>query len=164
MSCHVIYVKLDFESYGGNCAMNITTFSDYTLRVLIYLAVHDGCKSTADEIAKAYDISFHHVAKAAQWLVREGYVKSERGRFGGIRLNQHPREINIGHIVKATEAGTILVDCLRETGGACCIRPACGLKGALAQAQIEFYKVLEGYSLADVAQKDMALKALLAGD
>jgi len=84
--------------------MNITTFSDYALRVLIFLAVDDQRKSTADEIAKSYDISFHHVAKAAQWLRREGYIMSERGRSGGISLVRKAEEINIGEVVRATEA------------------------------------------------------------
>jgi len=144
--------------------MNITTFSDYTLRVLIYLAVHQDKKSTADEISKAYDISFHHVAKAAQWLVREGYVKSERGRMGGISLNQPAGNINIGQIVRATEAGTVLVDCMRAEGGACCIAPACGLKTALAEAQAAFYHALDGYSLTDVAQQKSSLSKLLLGE
>lgn len=141
--------------------MNITRFSDYTLRVLIYLGTHDGKKSTADEIAKVYGISFHHVAKAAQWLAREGYVKSERGRSGGMTLSQQAAEINIGKIVKAAEAGSFLVDCMRANGGECCIRPSCGLKTALAEAQTAFYKVLETYSLADIISEKSALKALL---
>lgn len=141
--------------------MNITTFSDYTLRVLIYLGTHDGKKSTAEEIAKAYNISFHHVAKAAQWLAREGYVNSERGRSGGMTLIHHAAEINIGKIVKATEAGSFLVDCMRMNGGQCCIRPSCGLKNALAEAQTAFYQILETYSLADIITEKSALKSLL---
>jgi len=142
--------------------MNITTFSDYTLRVLIYLATHEGEKSTADEIASAYDISFHHVAKAAQWLAREGYVNSERGRAGGMTLQQDINTINIGRVVKATEAGTALVDCMRTNGGTCCIRPSCGLKLALAEAQAAFYKALESFTLADIVTEKTALKMLLA--
>ena len=141
--------------------MNITTFSDYTLRVLIYLAIHEGKKSTADEIAKAYDISFHHVAKAAQWLARENYVISERGRSGGIFLSTPPEEINIGNVLKATEAGTALVDCMRAAGGSCCIAPACGLKLALAEAQAAFYTALESFTLADVITQKSALSRLL---
>ena len=141
--------------------MNITTFSDYTLRVLIYLATHEGQKSTADEIARAYDISFHHVAKAAQWLAREGYVNSERGRAGGMTLRQSLSDINIGQIVKATEEGSALVDCMRANGGACCISPSCGLKYALVEAQSAFYKALENFTLADIAAEKSALKMLL---
>lgn len=145
--------------------MNITTFSDYTLRVLIYLAADAGKKSTADEIAQAYDISFHHVAKAAQWLAREGYINSERGRTGGISLAIPASDINIGTIVKATESGTALVDCMRAAGGTCCISPACGLKIALAEAQAAFYKALESFTLADVTtQKSMLSRLLTIGE
>ena len=142
--------------------MNITTFSDYTLRVLIYLAAHEGEKSTADEIATAYGISFHHVAKAAQWLAREDYVISERGRAGGITLRRSLDAINIGQVVKATESGSALVDCMRANGGTCCIRPSCGLKLALAEAQAAFYKTLENFTLADIVTEKSALKMLLA--
>lgn len=141
--------------------MNLTTFSDYTLRVLIYLAVSDVEKSTATEIAEAYDISFHHVAKAAQWLAREGIVTSERGRSGGMKLNRVPADINIGEIVKATETGSAIVECMKANGGACCIAPSCGLKGALAKAQAAFFAELETYSLADIVKEKSALKLLL---
>lgn len=141
--------------------MKITTFSDYALRVLICLAVNPENKSTADEIAKAYDISFHHVAKAAQWLAREGYVKSERGRFGGISLLQPVENINIGQLVKGTESGTALVDCMSSHGGTCCIKPFCGLKLALAEAQVAFYQTLESFTLANVITQKSALSKLL---
>ena len=141
--------------------MKITTFSDYSLRVLIYLAVHRDTKSTATEIATAYDISFHHIAKAAQWLAREGYVSSERGRSGGMALRLAPEDINIGHILKKTEADTALVDCMRANGGQCCISPSCGLKFALAEAQTAFYATLENFTLADISSKITALTSLL---
>ncbi len=137
--------------------MNITTFSDYTLRVLIYMAVHPEKISTADQISKAYDISFHHVAKAAQWLAREGYVNSERGRSGGMTLSKPINDINIGVLVRATETGTAFVDCMRANGGTCCIKPACGLKLALAEAQAAFYNTLENFSLADIVTQKSAL-------
>lgn len=144
--------------------MNITMFSDYALRVLIYLAVDDAEKSTAKDIATSYDISFHHVAKAAQWLAREGYINSERGRSGGITLKRSIHDINIGELVRATEAGAALVECMRSQGGTCCITPACGLKLALAEAQDAFYTTLEKFSLADVIVQKSALSRLLAGD
>ena len=141
--------------------MKISTFTDYSLRVLIYLAVHESQKSTSDEIATAYNISFHHVAKAAQWLRREGYVTSERGRGGGISLSRAAADINIGEIVQAAEADTILVDCMREGGGACRITGQCGLQSAFAKASSAFYAVLGDFSLADVIKKRSALSQLL---
>ena len=141
--------------------MNITKFSDYALRVLIYLATDTAEKSSAQDIAKAYDISFHHVAKAAQWLSRENYIISERGRGGGITLAKPAAEINIGDVLSKAEASTSLVDCMKPDGGDCVIRSVCGLKHALAEAQSAFYGALWSYSLADVTQKNSALQDLL---
>lgn len=141
--------------------MNITTFSDYCLRVLIFLAANDGEKATTEDIAEAYQISFHHVAKAAQWLRRENYITSERGRGGGISLRAAPRDINIGELLAETESQTALVECMKPGGGACRIRPACGLKLALAEAQAAFYQTLRKFSLADVITQKSALSALL---
>ncbi len=129
----------------------------------MYLAAHKGQKSTAANIAKAYDISFHHVAKAAQWLTRQGYITSERGRSGGLSLALPQDQINIGHIVREAEhmAGTPLVDCMRKDGGQCKLRSACGLTGALARAQSAFYDVLSDYTLADIGTESPALTQLL---
>lgn len=127
----------------------------------MYLAVHQDRKSTATEIAAAYDISFHHVAKAAQWLAREGYVSSARGRSGGMTLCHAPKDINIGHVLKKAEADTAMVECMRSHGGQCCIIPSCGLKFALVEAKAAFYAVLETYSLADISVQKTALSALL---
>ena len=141
--------------------MNITAFSDYSLRILIYLAANENQKSTAEEVATAYKISFHHVAKAAQWLVRHEYLISERGRGGGIRLAKSPKDINIGDVLASTEANTSLVDCMKPGGGTCCIRPACGLKLALAEAEAAFFDVLKKFTLADVTTQKSALAKLL---
>ncbi|WP_017932280.1 RrF2 family transcriptional regulator [Robiginitomaculum antarcticum] len=141
--------------------MNITTFSDYALRVLIYLTTSGEGKVSAAQIATRYDISFHHVAKAAQWLSREGYIVAERGRGGGMRLARDPEDINIGAVLRQSEAGSALVECLREDGGACCIAPACGLQHALAEAQAAFYGALDAFTLVDVTAQKSALQTLL---
>lgn len=140
--------------------MQITTFSDYSLRILIYLATHSNRVST-DKVAEAYGISFHHVAKAAQHLVHLGHVDSTRGRFGGIALAKSPQQINIGGLLRQTESGIGLVECLREDGGTCLITPACGLKHVLAEAKEAFFVTLDKYTLADIVQSRSALAALL---
>jgi len=141
--------------------MQITTFSDYSLRILIYLAVHKNRVST-DTIANAYGISFHHVAKAAQQLVHMGHVESIRGRFGGISLARPPEEINIGNLLRETESSIGLVECLREDGGACRITPACGLKHILTEAREAFFTTLENYTLTDITRSRLALANLLS--
>jgi len=127
----------------------------------MYLATHNSERVTAETIATAYEISFHHIAKAAQWLARSGYIHTDRGRGGGLTLQKASTEINIGRLLKASEAGTVLVDCMHADGGRCSIRPACGLKLALIEAQTAFYTTLEQYTLADITANHTALRALL---
>jgi Rrf2 family nitric oxide-sensitive transcriptional repressor len=140
--------------------MQITTFSDYALRILIYLTLHENRVST-DTIANTYGISFHHAAKAAQQLVHMGHVKSTRGRFGGISLARAPEDINIGALLRETESKIGLVDCLREDGGTCRITPACGLKHILSEARDSFFETLDQYTLVDITKSRSALTALL---
>jgi len=144
--------------------MNITRFSDYSLRILIYLASNPSAKSTAATIAQAYDISFHHTAKAAQWLTRKNYVhSSERGRGGGLSLARTANHINIGDVLRAAEAhaGSPMVECMGEEGGSCVISPSCGLSHALAEAQNAFFNCLSGFTLADITEHKTALIQLL---
>jgi len=76
-------------------------------------------------------------------------------------LSQRPKDINIGALLQKAERNTALVDCMQANGGQCCISPSCGLKFALAEAQIAFYAALEKYSLADIATEKSALLSLL---
>lgn len=125
--------------------MRLTRYTDYAVRVLLYLARHpDGLCSIAD-IARAYAISQNHLMKVVSDLVNVGYVESVRGRGGGIRLARAPEEINIGALIRHTEDDFDLVDC-----GSCLIAPACGLTGTLDEALAAFFSVLDGYTLADV--------------
>lgn len=140
--------------------MQITTFSDYSLRILIYLTVQEDRVST-DTIAQAYGISFHHVAKAAQQLVRMNLVEATRGRYGGITLARAPQDINIGTLLRETESEIALVECFREDGGTCRITPVCGLKHILAEAKDAFFTTLDQYTLADIVKSRSALAALL---
>lgn len=142
--------------------MHLTKFSDYSLRVLIYLATMEAKKATAKTIADAYGISFHHVAKTCQWLGHEGYIEAERGRGGGISLAKLPSEINVGQLVAATEAGSELVECMKPSGGDCCIAPACGLKLAIMEAEAAFMATLSNFTLESVISKRSGLRQLLA--
>lgn len=144
--------------------MHISQFSDYTLRVLIYLTTCDS-PTTAAVIAEAYGISFHHVAKAAQFLSREGYVASVRGRSGGIRLARPAKEISIGEVIRKSEQGNVaLVECMKPEGKPCAIIPACRLAGTLRGAQEAFFDYLDKTTLADVTSNKASLKNLLSAE
>ena len=133
--------------------MRFTRYTDYAMRVLLYLSARPDTLCSVPEIARAYDISQNHLMKVVHDLGRAGYVSSVRGRFGGIRLARMPEEINVGEVVRRTEEGFDLVDC-----GSCVIAPACGFTGVLNEALRAFMAVLDGYTLADlvVSKSDMA--------
>ncbi|HEY1071566.1 Rrf2 family transcriptional regulator [Brevundimonas sp.] len=135
--------------------MRLTRYTDYAMRVLLYLGARQERLCSIAEIASAYDISQNHLMKVVSDLVNAGYLVSVRGRAGGIRLARPPAEINIGAIVRHTEDGFDLVDC-----GSCVIAPACGLTGALAQALRAFMAVLDGYTLENLLNKRLDMAGL----
>lgn len=142
--------------------MRITRYTDYSLRVLMYLALKGEELATIREIAEHYDISKNHLMKVAQQLSHDGYVYSTPGRYGGLRLNRPAEEINIGEVVRNLEKDAVLVDCFGQKDS-CVISPICQLKYSLAEAQEAFFAVLDGYSLADLipARKQPQLARLL---
>lgn len=129
--------------------MHITRYTDYSLRVLIYLAVQQDRLSTIQEIADSYQISRNHLMKVVHQLNKKGYIETVRGKNGGMRLHREPNTINIGVLVRETEQDMNLVDCF-ASGGNCKISPVCGLKGALAHALQAFLDTLDGYTLEDI--------------
>jgi Rrf2 family transcriptional regulator, nitric oxide-sensitive transcriptional repressor len=129
--------------------VQLTRFSDYSLRVLLYLAAHQDRLVSINEISRAYGVSHHHLVKVVQRLLEKNLIASTRGRGGGLRLNRPPSAINIGALVRATEPHFDLVECFDRATNTCPIDAACGLKGVLRNAQAAFLKVLDDRTLAD---------------
>ncbi len=140
--------------------MQLTTHSDYAMRLLIYLAIHPGDKpATVKDAAERYGISTNHLAKVAQKLVQEKIVLSQRGRGGGLRLALQPADINIGKLIRKTE-NLELLECFGDQC-ACPIDNVCILYSALRKAQKAFLEVLDGYTLEDVAKNKARLRESL---
>lgn len=131
--------------------MYITRYTDYSLRVLLYLALKGEEQSTIREIAESYGISKNHLMKVVQELNIKGYIIAQRGKNGGLRLNGDAKNINIGTLVRETEQDA-LVDCFKG-GIGCVITPACHLKHVFVEALEAFFKTLDQYSLADLLPK-----------
>lgn len=129
--------------------MRLTTFTDYSLRVLIYLAVRDGQHATIREISEAYGISRNHLMKVVQELSQKGYVAAVRGKNGGLHLNKPPADIRIGVLVREMENDVALTECLGDNNQ-CILTPACGLKIVLADALEVFFARLDAYTLEDI--------------
>ena len=141
--------------------MRLTKFSDYSLRVLLYLALHPERPVPVGEVSRAYRVSPHILVKVVQLLVAEGLVESSRGRQGGLRLGRQPTDINVGALVRRTETNLDMVECFDRGTNTCPIESSCGLKSALTRAQRAFFDVLDHHTLADFIPHPVGLRRLL---
>ena len=139
--------------------MKLTLFTDYAVRVLLYLGARPERRCSIGEVAQAYGVSQNHLMKVVNQLARQGYVESARGRAGGIRLGRAPEAINLGQLIRDTEDGFELVAC-----GNCVVAPACGVTGVLGEALAAFFAVLDRYTLADMLDRRQDLRKLLLAD
>ena len=141
--------------------MRVTTFSDYALRVLMYLAVQADRRATVDEIAAAYGISSNHLTKVVHLLGRAGWVQTVRGKGGGLRLGQPAESIRLGEVVRLCEGSAAYVECMVvDLSHHCRIAPACKLSGILSGAFKVFYAELDKHTLADLVQTGHSNDAL----
>jgi Rrf2 family nitric oxide-sensitive transcriptional repressor len=129
--------------------MRLTTYTDYTLRVLMYLASHPGRTATVAEIAAVYGISAAHLNKVVQGAAEAGEVETLRGRNGGIRLGRLPEAINLADVVRRTEPDMQLAPCFAD-GGTCVLTRCCLLQAALGRAARAFMAELGRTTLADL--------------
>lgn len=136
--------------------MRLTRYTDYAMRVLLYVGAHPDRLCSIAEISRAYGISQNHLMKVVHDLGKARFIASARGRFGGIKLGRPAEEISVGAVVRHTEDGFDLADC-----GSCIIAPACGLTGALHEALAAFLEVLDGYTLADLLTRRNDMIGLL---
>lgn len=141
--------------------MRLTNYTDYSLRVLIYLAVKPhGDKSTITEITEAYQISRNHLTKVIHQLGKIGLIETTRGRGGGITLAKAPTDIKIGDVVRETEEDFRIVECFGPDNK-CVLTPVCGLRHVLHDALQAYLAVLDKYTLADLVKEPELYRSLL---
>lgn len=128
--------------------MQLTQHTDYGLRLLIVLARREGEPIALPEFSAEQGLSYHHVAKVAQALAREGFIVTRRGRSGGAALARPAEQITVGAVVRALESGLRLADC-----GTCALRFDCSTSGILAEALGAFLAVLDRTTLAQAAAR-----------
>jgi Rrf2 family nitric oxide-sensitive transcriptional repressor len=141
--------------------MRLTVFTDYGLRVLLFLATQPGRRATIAEIATAYAISENHLMKVVQHLGKAGLLTNVRGRGGGLELARAPAAINIGDVVRATESAMLPAECFDHEHNTCPITGICKLAGVLDEAMRAFYDVLGRYTLEDLTRNRHALRRML---
>ena len=140
--------------------MRLSNFTDYSLRVLMYLAVKEEELSTVSEISEKFGISYNHLIKVVHNLSKLNLISTYKGRGGGICLNASPREFNVGKIIKTLEESSLLIECIGDKNF-CRIEPVCVLKKILVSAQESFYATLEKFTLEDLLKNKSLLSKSL---
>jgi Rrf2 family nitric oxide-sensitive transcriptional repressor len=144
--------------------VRLTSFTDYSLRGLMFLAASLGRRATIGEIARAFDISENHLMKVAHLLGREGLLVNIRGKGGGLELAAAPQAINVGKVVRITEGPAVPAECFDAERNGCVISPLCKLRGVLGEAVKAFYASLDRYTLEDLVRNRQAIARILRVD
>lgn len=134
--------------------MRLNLSTDYALRLLMYLGTHPDRLCTIQEVAERFDISRTHLMKVANLLSQRGWVRSVRGKNGGLQLGKAAEAINVGAVVRDTEADFQLVECMGAQGAHCLLDNRCQLKRLLHQATLAFLAHLDDYTLVDLLQPE----------
>ena len=130
--------------------MRLTSYTDYSLRMLMYLATHRERLATIQDIADLHQISKNHLMKVAHQLGLSGYIETVRGRNGGLRLKRKPADINIGALVRSTESDFFMAECFDKANNSCPLTPSCKLKSALGAATRAYLAVLDRETLESI--------------
>jgi Rrf2 family nitric oxide-sensitive transcriptional repressor len=141
--------------------MKLTAFTDYSLRVLIYLAAQPRRRATIAEIAATFEVSENHLTKVAHCLGKGGWLANVRGKGGGLELAMPPELIGVGRVVRETEGVSMLAECFGDDDSNCSIASICRLRGVLGEAVNAFYAVLDRYTLADLVHNRHSLAKVL---
>ena len=141
--------------------MQLSAYSDYSIRVLMQAALRHPARVTVDEVAETFGISRHHLVKVVHDLGRGGYLETRRGIGGGFTLAKPPEEIRLGDIVCLGEEFEMVIDCMDWSSRTCRLLPCCRLKGVLDEAAAAFFAVLDGYTLADLVKQPTRMRAVL---
>ncbi len=145
--------------------MQLTSYTDYSLRILLYLGINPDRLVTIAEVARVFGISRNHLMKVAQKLSLCGYVRSVPGKNGGMALASAPETINLGEVVRRMESGFDVVECFNASKNTCCIQPACLLQGVFRQAMEQFLATLDRYTLQDILKnREVLVRLTTAAD
>jgi len=144
--------------------MRLTVFTDYSLRVLIFLAAEPGRRATIAEVAEAFGVKENHLTKVVHFLGKAGLLANVRGKGGGLGLARPPEQIIVGQVVRETEGAAVPAECFGEDRGHCRITKLCRLSGVLREAVEAFYAVLDRYTLADITRNRQQLAKVLFFD
>lgn len=141
--------------------MRLTAYTDYGLRLLMYVAMKAEELATIQEVADAYGISKNHLTKVAYDLGQHRFIETVRGRGGGLRLARPAARIGLGDVVRKMEGDFTMVECFAPESNQCRICGPCRLQDILRDALKAYIAVLDDYTLADLTERNPRLSKLL---
>lgn len=141
--------------------MRLSTYADYSVRVLMQAALRHPERVTIDDVAGTYGISRNHLVKVVHAMSRAGYLETRRGIGGGIWLGREPGKIRLGEVIRLAERSETVIDCRDGPDRACRLLPCCRLKQVLDEAAGAFFAVLDRYTLADLVERPTEMKSVL---
>lgn len=129
--------------------MQLTSFTDYGLRTLMYLAAHPEGRASVKEVAEYYDISRNHLVKVVHRLAQLGHIETSKGKGGGLTLARGTRKVRLGDLITQLEPNMFTAECFNTVTNDCRITQSCQLKHYLSEATLNFIKTMNQYTLAD---------------
>lgn len=150
MSTKYIFLIDNRSQLGYYPAMQLTLYTDYSLRVLLYLGEHPNERTTITQMSEYFGISRNHLVKVVHNLGKLELIHTIRGKNGGILLAQEPKNINLASVVRKVEPHMNLLECFDDKTNTCPITKSCGLKHILFKAKKSFMDVLKEHTLADL--------------
>lgn len=137
--------------------MRLTSYTDYALRTLMFLALNRDRLVTIGDIAESHKIAKNHLTKVVHHLGTLGFVETVRGRSGGMRLGREPADIRIGDVMRQTESDFYMASCFDANAPGCLYAAGCEMRGALARATSAFLEVLDQITLEQMVARDPQL-------
>jgi Rrf2 family nitric oxide-sensitive transcriptional repressor len=134
--------------------MRLTSYTDYALRTLMFLALNRDRLVTIGDIAQSHNIAKNHLTKVVHHLGTLGFVETVRGRSGGLRLGREPADIRIGDVVRQTESDFYMASCFDANSAGCLYAAGCEMRGALSRATSAFLEVLDAITLEQMVARD----------
>ncbi len=133
--------------------MQLTSFTDYGLRTLMYLATHPDRLSSVKEISEHYAISRNHLVKVVHRLSQLSYIETTKGKGGGLKISKGSENLRLGDVIAELEPNMTLVECFDPQTNTCRITDSCKLKHYLFDAKQEFINVMNQRTLSDLCEE-----------
>lgn len=136
--------------------MQLNKFTDYALRILIYIAPSGNTPHTIPELAQNLSVSRNHLMKIVHFMAKENWLITARGKGGGVRINPEVLKASLGQMIRTLQRGNPIVEC---NSPPCVLREECRLRGILDKALEQFYLELDQYTIEQVLEKSFTRKA-----